>query len=92
MQENLHIYELVRANLMAAVKGVYFEDPRFVVKRIDRYFSRNHCADREEFLEGMAKVLNEIIFEFNFDLPEFQRITETILELEELIEFKMAED
>ena len=76
---NKSIYLIVRANIMAAVKGSYFVDsPNHIVRKIDRQYMLDHQAEQNIFLEHLVSVLDEMKKEFYYDIGEYERIRDSI--------------
>lgn len=92
-ESNHGIYQLVRANILAAVKGSYFIDsPNHVVRKIDRLYTQNHLADQHVFMEHLIVVLDEMNKEYYYEIGEYDRIKQSIETLKKYLGHKLQND
>lgn len=89
-KQNHVVYGLVRANLLAAVKGSYFIDnPNYIVHKVDKLYSLNHGIDHDEFLNCLIDQFQEMKKDFSFHIDEFQNVSRILGELEKYIRLKL---
>lgn len=92
MNSNQSIYLIVRANILAAVKGSYFVDsPNHVVRKIDRLYNLDHQADESIFLEHLISVLDEMQKEYYYEIGEYDRIRNSIDGLKKFLASKLED-
>ena len=92
-ESNHGIYQLVRANILAAVKGSYFIDsPNHVVRKIDRFFTHDHLADQHVFMNRLIDVLDEMQKEYYYEIGEYDRIRQSIETLKKYLYHKLQND
>ena len=87
------VYQLVRANILAAVKTSYFIDsPNHVVRKLDRLYVLEHHIDHLKFLEDLLVVLDEMKSEYYYEIGEYDRIRSSIDNLKKYIAHKLENE
>lgn len=90
--QNDHIYQLVRANILSAVKGSYFIDyPNQVVHKLDRLFVISHDLEHELFMEQLIVLFDEMKADFTYDIGEYDRITVSLASLKKFISSRLLD-
>lgn len=92
-KQNRMTYEIVRANILAAVKGSYFMDcPNYVVHKIDEFYTRSHNREYPDFLKAFVEKIQEMKSDFTLGIEEFKRVSTSLESMEKYLNYKINGD